>query len=78
MSTNGLETTEDSLVKYRIDNRTLLVFWENPLSNAVWGLLQVSRKSSKCANLRGILGRSEDHMGKGGEVIIWVSTKRRL
>jgi len=78
MSTNELETTEDSPVKYRIGNQTLLVSWGNPLLNAVWGLLQVSRKSSKCANLRGILGRSEDHMGKGEEVIIWVSTKRRL
>ena len=70
MSTNGLRMTKDSLVKYEVDSRTLLVPWGNPLPNAVWCLLQVSREFSEWANLRGILGRSGDHVGEGGEVII--------
>ena len=48
------------------------------MPNVVWHLLQVSKESSEWANLRGILGRSVGHVGLGGEVIIWVTTKGRL
>ena len=34
MSTNGLRTTEDSIVKYGVGNGTLLVPRGNPLLNA--------------------------------------------
>ena len=58
MSRNGLGTTRDSIVKCWVNNRTLLVPWGNPLPNAIWCLLQVSRELSKWTNLQGILGRS--------------------
>ena len=63
MSKSRLGMIKDSLVKYGVSSRTLLVPWGNPLPNVVWYLLQVSRESLEWANLRGILGRSGGHVG---------------